>query len=116
MSDRDSSVAKRRIDRERRRQTTQHLSGRTRTSVTDGMRFLSAPPGAAVRVANYFRGRTLVARPLGVGVVLGAAAGAAVAAKLDSNRRDTISGDVRVHLLNKIELATVKLHIQRLRT
>ena len=48
----------------------------------------------------------------GLGAVLGAAAGATVA-NLASRRKDVISGVVRIDLLKKVELLSIKLNLQR---
>lgn len=48
----------------------------------------------------------------GVGALIGAAAGA-TAANLASRRKDVISGVVRIDLLKKVELLSIKLNLQR---
>jgi len=116
MNDRSSSVAKRRLDRENRRlaiEANGRAGGRVANALGD-----SRPAQAhdsAVPIASSSRRRTNYG-PLGIGVVACLAVGAATAAKLNSNRRDTVTADVRVQLLNRIELATIKLELHRLRT
>ena len=48
----------------------------------------------------------------GLGALIGAAAGATVA-NLASRRKDVISGVVRIDLLKKVELLSIKLNLQR---
>jgi hypothetical protein len=98
MSDRNHHVTKRRLERQKRYQALQHANGVARSRAH----------------ASIFDGRSLLG-PLALGVVVGVATGAVTAAKVDSNHGDAISGDVRVHLLNKIELVTIKLQLQRSR-
>jgi len=48
----------------------------------------------------------------GLGALIGAAAGA-TAANLASRRKDVISGVVRIDLLKRVELLSIKLRLQR---
>jgi hypothetical protein len=117
MSDDTNAAARRRVARQKRRQATlaEDLQQQDGTS---SLQENGASPEASPRhrsigelLADYLR-RATFPTALGVGAAVAAVAGAAAAAKLTSTE-DMISGDVRIDLLNKIELLTIKLRVHR---
>ncbi|HSD25203.1 MAG TPA: hypothetical protein VLB79_12855 [Solirubrobacterales bacterium] len=63
-------------------------------------------------VADYLR-QTPFRTVLGVGAVAGAATGAITAARLARRQKDVITGEVKIDLLKKIELLTIRLRLDR---
>jgi hypothetical protein len=73
---------------------------------------LRRPGSTGELVADYLK-RTPLAAVLGAGAVVGAAAGAVAAAKRSRDQKDRIAGEVKIDLLNKIELLTIRLRLHR---
>jgi hypothetical protein len=118
MSDDTSAAARRRVARAKRRQATL-AEGWQQSDGTSSRQENGASPEASPRhrsigelVADYLR-RATFPTALGVGAAVAAVAGAAAAAKLTSTREDVISGDVRIDLLDKLELLTIRLRVHR---
>lgn len=66
--------------------------------------------GALGRIADRAN-RVSFTTLVGVGAIVGAAAGAATAMR--SRRNDVITGQVSIDLLKKVELLTIRLHLDR---
>lgn len=117
VSDDRSTAAKRRVEREKRRQA---LAENGQASVGMSSRHLEGVPQEASRsggstgklVADYLT-QTPFRTGLGVGAVVGAATGAVAAAKLARKQKDLITGEVKIDLLKKIELLTIRLRLDR---
>jgi hypothetical protein len=112
MTDPRSTVAKRRLDRDKRRRELHDSNGRPGAPFMRMTDEVSSGLKTARRLTGYLR-RSPSARAVGVGAAVGIAAGVAKGSTRTSDKRDVVSGDVRVQLLNKIELLTIKLHMQR---
>ena len=74
------------------------------------------PRSALARLTGLVGSRVPRTQPrvaLLLGAAVGAAVGAAAAAKKADGDGNTISGDVAIHLLNKIELVTIRLEVRQ---
>lgn len=136
-SDRSAAAEERRVHREQRRdvfaqgrpRSNGSNSGSSRRAASSVAGFAEVPAVIAQRVrsgisknADFLRGplRNLRNEELGMGAAaaIGAILGVVGAAKVDRRRRqdgNTVSGEVAVHLLNKIELLTLRLQIRQAR-
>jgi hypothetical protein len=115
VSDDTSATVKRRIERDKRREA-RAKSGQDKTTSrreNGGSPEASRNPGSTGELIADFLNRTPLAAVLGAGAVVGAAAGAVTAAKVPRNQKDRIAGEVKVDLLNKIELLTIRLRLHR---
>jgi hypothetical protein len=100
----------RRLSRERRRDLSV-ASGERSTSQRGGSR-------NGVTAATHSLRERVRRTPPGAAAAVGAAAGlltGVVVGKKALNRGNEISGDVAVHLLNKIELLTIRLQVRQAR-
>lgn len=116
MSNDMSPAEKRRVQREKRRNTL--VDNRPRVeevSVHDGNGGSPADSRRRTSIRELV-GSSLtsisVPTALGLGALIGAAAGAGTAAKMASREEDVISGAVRIDLLKKVELLTIRLRLR----
>jgi hypothetical protein len=108
-----SPAAKRRAQREERRKTLAvepHSPGNGAALSGNGAE--SAVDQSVGEVPRSMRQSLSVRMALGAGALLGAVGGA-TAAKLVARRKDVITGDVRIDLLKKVELLSIKLRLDR---
>jgi hypothetical protein len=117
VSDDTSAMVKRRIERDKRREVRAKSGQRSDETSSPrengGSPEVSRNPGSTGELIADFLNRTPLAAVLGAGAVVGAAAGAVTAAKVPRNQKDRIAGEVKVDLLNKIELLTIRLRLHR---
>ncbi|HEY3206831.1 MAG TPA: hypothetical protein VGJ58_07755 [Gaiellaceae bacterium] len=117
MSNDMSAAERRRVQRERRRHTL--VDNRPRVDEVSAHDGTGGSPADSRRRTSIRElvGSSLtsisVPTALGLGAVIGAAAGAGTAAKMASRQEDVISGAVKIDLLKKVELLTIKLRIRR---
>ena len=83
----------------------------TENDANTGLAEIADGDGAIARIGERANLASFTAL-LGVGVVLGAAAGA-LAARRSHSDEDVISGKVSIDLLKKVELLTVRLNLHR---
>lgn len=117
VSDDRSTAAKRRVEREKRRQAlAENGRGSDGMSSRDmegtPLNVLQGRVSTGKLVADYLR-QTPFRTVLGVGAVAGAATGAITAARLARRQKDVITGEVKIDLLKKIELLTIRLRLDR---
>jgi hypothetical protein len=108
-----SPAAKRRAQREERRKTLaieRHSPGNGAALSENGV---ESPVDQSVGEVPRSMGQSLSVRmALGAGALIGAVGGAA-AANLIARRKDVITGDVKIDLLKKVELLSIKLRLDR---
>jgi hypothetical protein len=114
-ADMTAPAEQRRLGREKRR------------DAVNGVRQTSHAPAPArawrseiANVADYVRGRAIQASPpraATFGAVVGMVAGLLAADRKTNDGKDgnVVSGDVAVHLLNRIELLTIRLQVRHAR-
>jgi hypothetical protein len=114
VADMTASAEQRRLGRQKRRE---FVAGAPQTSEATVPRRAWRDEVAIIR--DLVRGRAMRPSPpaaVTFGAVVGVAAGLlAVARKKDDDQGNVVSGDVAVHLLNRIELLTIRLQVRHAR-
>lgn len=108
-----SPAAKRRGQREKRRKMLAVEGQGSDNGAALSENGAAPPSDQSVGEVPHSMGQSLSVRmALGAGALIGAVGGAAVA-KLVARRKDVITGDVKIDLLKRVELLSVKLRLDR---